>query len=206
MQPTFSMRRFTLPGIHEPIRIDKVLDVWRRDSDIRQLVDGEICAEGDSEAPDNSGGGVVVLLIGTGVVTVQVVALQPPGKILEGKLVVEAAAYVDGDGVVDEAVRVDMPNAGHGVHERTPLSVTKRKPGSADEYVLLHRRAAAAIVTAAIGDQTEARKASEGKRLEGPLKAAITLFVDDVGRLAVRNSGVDVAIGKQSVKLCRHRN
>ena len=122
------------------------------------------------------------------------------------KFVVGAAAHVDRDGIVDEAVGVDVADASHGVHEGTPFSVAEGKARAAEEEVLRNWRSAASIVTAAIEHQSEARKAGEGESLERALQAAITLLVDDVGELAVRNAGVDVAVGKKSVKLCRHGN
>src|ERR1035438_7434421 len=69
MHAALSMRRFSLPGIHEPMRNDKVLDVWRKDSDTSQLVDGEIRCRDTSEAPDKSSGSPVVVLIGAAVMS-----------------------------------------------------------------------------------------------------------------------------------------
>src|ERR1700687_5021514 len=100
MPAALNMTRLSLPGIHQPVHKDKVLDVCRRDSDIRQLVDGEIRRTDALKAPDNSSGSPVIFLISTGVVTVHVVALQPPGEILEGQSVVRPAAYVNCNRVV----------------------------------------------------------------------------------------------------------
>src|SRR5712692_2242471 len=156
-----------------------------------------------SEAPDNSSRGSVIVLIGAVIVTVHVIALQPPGKVLEGKLVIGTAANVDDGGVVDEGIRVHMPNAAHGVHKGAPLSNAGGNAWAGDDVVLLNP---AAIVTTAIDSQPDARKAGKGQRLKRAVPAAITLLVDDVSELSVGNSGVDVSVGKQSVKLCRHRD
>src|ERR1035437_4447271 len=204
MHAALSMRRFSLPGIHEPMRNDKVLDVWRKDSDTSQLVDGEIRCRDTSEAPDKSSGSPVVVLIGAAVMAIQIVALQSPGEVLETKSVVRAAAYVDRHWVVDEAIRVYVPDAGHGVHEGAPFSVAEGYTWATEKDVLCNWRSAISIVTAAIEHYPEVRKTGERERLEGALKPAITLPVDDIGELAVRNSSVDVAIRKKSVKLCRH--
>ena len=99
-----------------------------------------------------------------------------------------------------------MPDAAHGVHERAPFPVAEGNTWAAEKDVLRNWRTASAIVTAGIKHNSEARKAGERNRLERALKTAITLLVDDVGELAVRNSNVDIAIGKKSVKLCCHRD
>src|SRR5271166_7106294 len=128
-----------------------------------------------SEAPDNSGRGVVVVLVGAGVVTVQVIGLQPPGKMLEGKLVVGAAAEVKGERVVNEVIGVGVPDSAHGVDEGAPFSEGHGQARAADKIVLRHLVGAAAVVTAGVGHQTEVRKAGKGKRLERSLPPAITL-------------------------------
>jgi hypothetical protein len=156
-----------------------------------------------SEAPDNSSGSPVIVLVGAVIVTVHVIALQPPGEVLEGKLIVRAAANVDRDRVVDEAVGVHVPNASHGVHEGAPFSKADGKAWAGEEVVLLN---AAAIEAAAIDHQSEARKAGKGERLKRGVPSAITLLVDDIGELGVGNPSVDVSTGKKSVKLCRHRD
>src|ERR1035438_1200535 len=177
------------------------LDARIKGSDFGKRADGERCA--GSESPDNSGGGAVVVLVGAGIVTVHVIALQPPGKILEGKFIVGAAADVDRERVIDEAVGVYVADASHGMHEGAPFSVGDRKARTADDVILLDP---GAIKAAAIGDQAEAGETGEGNGFVRAGPAAITLLVDDVGELSVGDSGVDVAIGKKSVELCRHRD
>src|SRR5260370_9916658 len=89
------------------------------------------------EAPDNSSGGPVIVLIGAVIVTVHVIALQSPGEVLEGEFVIGAAADVDDEGIVDEAERVHVPNAGHAVHERAPLSNAGGKAWAGPDVALL---------------------------------------------------------------------
>ena len=132
-----------------------------------------------------------------------VVALQSPGEILEKKLVVGAAAEIDGDGIVDEAVRFNVANAAHGMHKGTPFSVNAREARAGKSDIL---RNTGAVETAGIEHQSNMRKAREGEGLERTVPAAIALLVDDIGKLAVGNSGVDIAIRKQRAELCRHRN
>jgi len=88
MHAALSMRRFSLPGIHEPLRDAKVLDVWRRDSDTRQLVDGEIdrlrSARQFQWRPGSR-------LVGAGVVVRAHSRLAVAREPLEGKSVIGAA-------------------------------------------------------------------------------------------------------------------
>ena len=168
---------------------------------MRQLVDEEIRRRQGSKAPDNSSGRAVIVLIGAGVVAVHVIALHPPGKILEAKLVVGATANVDRDGVIDEAVGVHVTNATHGVHEGAPFSIAEGKAWAGHEVIL---RDSSAVETAAIEHQSDARKAGKRERFKRTVPAAIALFVDHVGELTVGHSGVDVSIGQESVKLRRH--
>ena len=55
------------------------------------------------EAPDNSSGSSIVVLVSAGIMTVQIIPLQSPGEVLERKFVVRAAAHVDRGWVIDEA-------------------------------------------------------------------------------------------------------
>src|ERR1700681_4070636 len=103
-----------------------------------------------SEAPDQSGGSAVIVLRGAAVVTAEVIALQAPGEILEVKFVVGAAAHSDGEGIVDEAVGIDVADSGHGLHERAPFSVSEGKARAADEDVLSDPLAE---IAAAVGHQ-----------------------------------------------------
>lgn len=155
------------------------------------------------EAPDDSGGSTVIVLCGAAVVTAEVVALDSPGEIFEAKFVVGTAAYVPGEWIVDETVGVDVANSGHAVNKGTPLSVTKREARAAEEHVL---RNSLPEEGAAFGDEAEAWEASKGKGFVRAFRTAITLLVDDVGELAIRNANVNVAIGKKTVELCRHRD
>jgi len=166
-----------------------------------RLVDGEMRRPEISKAPDNTSGCAVVVLIGAGVVAVHVIALQPPREILEAKLVVGAAADVDSHGVIDEAVGVHVSNASHGVHERAPFSIADGESRAGEEVILRH---SAAVEAAAIEHQSDAREAGKRERFKRSVPAPIALLVDDVRELAVGNSGVDVSIGKESVKLRRH--
>src|SRR5450755_2978696 len=156
-----------------------------------------------SEAPDNSSRCAVVVLIGAAVVTMHVITLHPPGEVLERKLIVGAAADIDQNGIVNQRVRVHVPNAGHGVYEGAPFSDGCRNAWAANDVVLFH---AAAKEAAAIDHQADTRKAGKGKRLKRAVEAAIALLVDHVGELSVRDSGVDVSVGKESVELCCHRD
>ena len=63
-----------------------------------------------------------------------------------------------------------------------------------------------AIEAAGIDDDPEVREAGERKGFKGAVPAAIALFIDDVGELAVGDSGVNVSVGKKSIELCRHRD
>src|SRR5579864_1553716 len=142
-----------------------------------------------SKAPHEPSGGAVIVLVSAGVVAVEVVALEAPGEILEAELVVRTAAYVDDVWVIDEAHRVHMTDAAHALQEGAPLSKVKGEPRAGNADVLRYRIVAASIITTAIDDQSEARKASKGKCLEGGVEAVIALLVDDVGELAVRDAG-----------------
>jgi len=135
---------------------------------------------------------------------VHVIALKAPGKILEEKFVVDAAADINFQRVVDEASGIQVANAGHGVDEGTPLSEIGGDAGAAEDVVL--NESAAAIEAADIGDESDAGKAAEGQGLEGAIPSAIALLDDDIAELAVGNAGVNVPAGKKTVKLCRHWN
>src|ERR1700742_219900 len=104
--------------------------------------------ERPSEAPDDSCGGAVIVLRDAEIVGVHVVALEAPGKILEPQFVIESAAYIDEKRIVDEASRVEMTNASHGIHEGTQLADIGgvARPG---DYVVLGY-AAGSIKAAAI--------------------------------------------------------
>jgi len=169
---------------------------------VKKLAVNKRCHCG-SEAPDNSRGSVVIILQGVAVVAMNIIPLKSPGEVLEAKLIVGAAADVDGDRVVDEAVGIHVPDAGHGMDEGAPSSKVGGNTRTADENIL---RNPGAEVAAAIGHQAKAGKAGKGQRLKGTLKPAITLRVDLVCEFAVGDSSVNVAIGKKSVKLCRHRD
>src|SRR5437764_11437855 len=56
------------------------------------------------ESPDNSGGGAVIVLVVAGVMGVHVVALHAPGKILEEKFVIETAASIDNQRVINKRI------------------------------------------------------------------------------------------------------
>src|SRR5579864_2965674 len=114
-----------------------------------------------SKAPHEPSGGAVIVLVGAGVVAVEVIALEAPGEILEAEFVVCAAAYVDDVRVIDEAHRIYVTDAAHTLHEGSPLSKVKREPRAGNADVLRYRIVAASIITTAIDHQSEARKASK---------------------------------------------
>src|SRR5579864_4566332 len=152
-----------------------------------------------SEAPDNSGGGAVVILGRAGVMSMHIVALETPGEILEPQLVIDAAAHVDHQRVVHKAIGVEVPDASHGIDERAPLSEIRRDTRPGHGIVLGY---AFAIKAAAIDDQADARKAGERECLERTGPPSIALLVDLIGKLSVRNASVNVSIGKEPIKLC----
>lgn len=135
---------------------------------------------------------------------VHVIALKAPGKILEEEFVVDAAADINFQRVVDEASGIQVANAGHGVDEGTPLSEIGGDAGAAHDVVL--NESAATVKAADIGDESDVGKAAEGQGLEGAIPSAIALLNDDIAELAVGNAGVNVPAGKKAVKLCRHWN
>jgi len=135
---------------------------------------------------------------------VHVIALKAPGKILEEEFVVDAAAHINFQRVVDEASGIQVANAGHGVDEGTPLSKVSGDAGAAHDVVL--NESAAAVEAAGIGDESDVGKAAEGQGLEGAIPSAIALLDHHVAELAVGNAGVNVPAGKKPVKLCRHWN
>src|SRR5690242_14917980 len=91
----------------------------------------------DSEAPDNSGGRPVCILVGVGVMRVDIVTLQSPGEIFEEYLVVSAAAHIDRDGVVDDARRVHSLQAAHGLDKWAPFSEGGRQAGAKQKVIRL---------------------------------------------------------------------
>ena len=112
-----------------------------------------------SEAPDDTGGSAVVVLISAEVVGVHVVALQAPGEVLEEEFVVRAAADVDDQRVVDEAARVQVTNAGHGMHEGPPLPEVGRQAWAGDRVVLRNvARIRCAVEAAGIDHQAEVQE------------------------------------------------
>lgn len=135
---------------------------------------------------------------------VHVVALKAPGKILEEELVVDAAANIDFQRVVDEAAGIQVANTGHGVDEGTPLSEIGGNTGAAEEVVL--HESAAPVEAADIGDEPDVGISAEGEGFIGAIPSAIALLDHNVAQLAVGNAGVNVPAGKKAVKLCRHWN
>src|SRR5579863_1110726 len=112
-----------------------------------------------------------------------VIALEAPREILEEDLVIDTAADVDDDGIVDKAAGIQVTNSGHSVNERpkAPDGGGIARPG--DEVIL--RDATGSVETAGIEDQTDAREAGEGEGFERAVPSAIALFIDDVGELRV---------------------
>lgn len=155
-----------------------------------------------SETPDDSGGSAIVILIGTGVVTMHVVALDTPGEILKSKFVVDASADVDGQRVIDEATGVEMADSGHPMDERAPPAEAGREANASERIVLGYTFS---IEATAVEDETESREAGEGEIFGRDVPSFIALLVDDVGKLTVGNSAVDVSTGKKATELCRHR-
>src|SRR5436305_4794808 len=136
---------------------------------------------------------------------VHVIALNTPGEILEKYFVIEAAANVDHKRVIDKGVgRAHVTDAGHGMNERPDLADIGGEAGATDNVVL--PQAVAAIETAAVHYQAETRKAGERDILKGRIPAAITLLVNDVSELAVRDAPIHIPAGQKAVKLCRHWN
>jgi len=89
------------------------------------------------EAPNDSSGSAVIVLGGTGVMRVHVVALKTPGKILEEEPIVEAPAYINDHRVVDEGISgTHVPNARHGVHEGPDSSNTCGDTGASNNVIL----------------------------------------------------------------------
>src|SRR5580704_6349997 len=91
---------------------------------------------GRSKAPDNSRGCPVVGLVGAGIVSTHVVALHPPGEVLEEELVIRAAADVQRGRIVEDAAGVDALNAAHAMHERAPLAESGGQAKTTKEVVL----------------------------------------------------------------------
>src|SRR5579859_681624 len=133
-----------------------------------------------------------------------VIALTAPGKILEEEFVVDAATDINFQRVVDEALGIQVADAGHGVDEGTPFSEIGGDTWAAEDVVL--NESAAAVEAADIGNKPDAGKAAEGQGFVRAIPSAIALLDDDVAQLAVGNAGVDVSAGKKAVKLCRHWN
>src|SRR5437899_10762144 len=136
---------------------------------------GEEAAEARSEAPYNSSGCAVVVLVGAGVATMHVVALQPPRKILEEEFVVHAATYVQRGWAIDEVVGIDVANAAHGMHERSPFSETCGHPQAAENIVLGN---ATAVEATAVSDQPDVRKARKRQSLDRGIPPAVAQLVD----------------------------
>src|SRR5271157_127935 len=154
-----------------------------------------------SETPYNSSRGLIVVLVGGGVVPVHVVALQAPGEVLKPELIVRASADVDGDGIVDKAVRFYVSNAGCGVNKRAPFPEVRGQARAKNTHVL---RDAGTIIAAGIEYETEVRKADEGEVFRRSFPTTIRLLVNDVCQLGgVRYSAVDISTRQE---LCRHRD
>src|SRR5260370_27083271 len=145
---SFEHYMFSLPGIHQTY---EAIKFWMLGEEIRFPANWLIPKYYDGlEAPDNSRGCPVIVLVGARIMTVHVVALQAPGKVLEGKFVVCSTADVDGRGVVDEAVGVHVPNAAHAVYEGPPFSDRDGEPRASENVGLLPP---ASIEAAPIEDQ-----------------------------------------------------
>lgn len=159
----------------------------------------------DLESPDETGGGAVIVLRVAGVMRVHVIALNTPGEVLEEHFVIEAAAHIDHQRVIDKCIgRTNVTNAGHGMNEGSDLSDIGGESGAANNVVL--PQAIAAVKAAAVHDQAEPRKARERNIFKGSIPPAITLLVDDVGELTVGDATVNISAGQKAVKLCRHWN
>jgi len=158
---------------------------------------------GGLEAPDNSSGSAVIVLICAGVVAVHVVALKAPRKTLEAEFVVHATADINKEGIVDEPAGVQVADASHCLHERTPSADIGGVANATYTIVLFHALAGEGTD---INHETQVRDARKGKVLKGNVQAFIALLVDNVGELAVGDSAVYVSTGKKAIELCRHRN
>src|ERR1051326_3356026 len=113
-----------------------------------------------SESPDDAGGGAIVVLGGAQIMGMHVIALKAPGEILEEEFVVDAAADINFQRIVNKASGIQVAHARHGVDEGTPLSKIGGDAGTAQEVVL--NKSAAAVKAADIGDESDAGKAAEG--------------------------------------------
>lgn len=156
--------------------------------------------ERKSEAPDDAGGCAIVVLVGAGIAGMHVISLEAPGEIFERKFVVQTAADVDEEGIVDKAAGIQVAHTDHGIDEGTEFSDVSGETGAADEVVLSY--AGSAIKTAGVNDKTDVRKAWEGKGFERAIPAAIALPVDDIRELSIGNTSVNVSVGKEPIKLC----
>ncbi len=157
-----------------------------------------------SEAPNNSCRCAVVVLSRAGVARVHVISLESPGKILERKFVVESAANIDEERIVDKSAGIQVPHADHGIDEGTEFADVGGDPWAADEVVLSN--AGAAVKAAGVNDQAYMGKAWEGNGFKRAIPSAIALPLDYVGELSIGNTSVNVSIGQEPVELCRHRD
>ena len=131
-----------------------------------------------------------------------VVALDTPGEILKSKFVIDAAADVDGQRVIDEATGVEMADSGHTMDERAPPAEVGREANASEPIVLGYTFS---IETTAVKDQTDSGETGEGEIFRRDVPSFIALLVDDVRKLTVSNSAVDVPTRKKATELCRHR-
>ena len=74
---------------------------------------------------------------------------------------------------------------------------------TADDVVLSF---SASVKSRAIGYKTEVRKAHKRERFKRCVPPFVALLIDDICQLPVRNPGVDVSTGKESIELCAHGN
>src|ERR1700722_7378768 len=90
------------------------------------------------------------------------------------------------------------------MHKRTPATVVLRQSRAPQKIILRDfSRSIAAIKAAGVDYDSKMSKAGERERFAGAIPAAIALLVDDIGKLAIGNSAVEIAVREQ---LCRHRN
>src|SRR5260370_12350043 len=100
---------------------------------------------------------------------VDVVELQPPGKISEREFAVHAATEVDGGWPESCPARFRPLDSAHGVREGAPLSEVHRNSGPGHNVVLLH---AGPVKAAAIQNNSQVCEAMQREHFHRAVPSA----------------------------------
>src|SRR5271156_4722883 len=149
------------------------------------------------EAPDQAGGTTNIVLRGAEEMSVKVVELKTPGKMLQDEeleFAVHAAAGIQDEGITRDAVGGYALPSDHGLDEGAPFAVIERKARAYQNVVLVD---SGAVEAAAIQYDSEVGVLGEGEIFQGGIPAAEGVTVDDIDGIAVGHSHIYVPAREQ---------